>query len=157
MGLPGRHDRLVVTDMADIEKLLCLIHDEFFDIDDVSLDATQSTLDVPFKRCWHGEHGRVVKKNWWRTVVEVPVLHCVFRIGNVSEYELVDTHRMGNNSFNTIDYDDQLKQVTVNTNIPAKFNAKVSQLHLEYFELDFKGLAHISHGWFWEGGPRFVE
>lgn len=157
MGMPGRHERMVVTDMAECEDLLCIIHDEFFDVDDIRYDSDTGTVDIPFGRVFHDENATVVKSGFFRRIYEVPVLRCVLRIGNVTDFALEDTQKMGTYDFNVIDYNKASGKLTIKTGIPLKLFMTVTALHLEYFELDFKGKARITEGLFLQSGPRFIE
>ncbi|UCD63629.1 MAG: hypothetical protein JSW34_12935 [Candidatus Zixiibacteriota bacterium] len=155
--MPGIFGNLLVTERSDIEMLLGIIHDEFFEVDAIKYDASAGKLEIPFARAFHDQNARVVKKGFFRTIYEVPVLRCLLCISNVEEYTLEDTQHMGWYDFNTIKYNPKSGIIRINTNIPLKFFAEVSKLHIEYSEIGFRGKAHISHGWFWEGGPHFVE
>ena len=152
--------KLTVTRSEEIKLLLDLVHDEFFELDDIAYDSEKKILDIPFARCFHWQNYRKVRE-WllWR-VYEVSVLRCLLRVHAVSEYKLLDSEKVGRYDFNLIRFYDGPSVIEFETCIPLKFTAKVSELRLEYFEIGYSGKARVSFGWLpipWESGPRFVE
>jgi hypothetical protein len=150
-----RHAKFTVTDKEGIDELLGLIHDEFFDVDQIEYSPSTEVLDIPFYRCFHGVGGRVIKAGIFSRLYELPVLRCHLRVCHAREYELIDTEKIGWYDFGTIEYDAGLGKISVETNVPLKLTIMVSSFHLEYEEMDFCGTARVRLGTLlpFESGP----
>ena len=81
---------VVVTNADHLESLLDLIHDEYFDLDEVSFSKDEGVVSIPYRRMFHGHPGRMVR-NWLicRTY-EVDVIRSMLTIRNVTKYTFID-------------------------------------------------------------------
>jgi len=139
---------LKVIRAEDLECLVDLIHDEYFDLDDVSFSEGDGTVTIPYRRVFHGHPGRLIRK-WllWRTH-EVDVIRSVLTIRNVQHYEPDDRSCIGTYSFNTVSYESGTLLIACDPNLDLR--VVVPKIIIESRDLEIRGRARITHGLFWE-------
>lgn len=133
---------VVVTNAEQLESIICIIHDEFFELDDVCFSKDQGIISIPYRRMFHGHPGRLVR-NWliYRTY-EVDVIYSILTIRNVNEYTINDRSHIGTYSFNTISYDKGILLVKCCEDLDLQLF--VSGVEIESHDLEVKGKARIS-------------
>ena len=93
-----------IKDPGEIPAVVEVIHDCWFDADDISLDPATSTLSIKFNRELY-ERSEVVGRRLFLKKVEVPLVECLLKIRHVKSYRVNDTERVGTYNFNDIEYD----------------------------------------------------
>ena len=159
MTVDGYSDAMKVLSVSsphEFGKLLDLIHDEFFDLDEVKYDAEQGVVEIPYRRIFHGGRARTVKNRWLYRVVEVDVLRCILRVRNVENLEIRDDARIGSYAFNTLTYDETTGELLFECCEPCTLRMKVSGLAIENEELGYRGKARITQGLFWDSNTGKV-
>ncbi len=136
---------LRVTVPHQLEELLDLIHDEFFELASVDYSPSERRLAVPYRRIFHGGPARVVR-NWilLRTV-EVDVVRSRMIIRNVQQYECEDRARVGTYSFRTVSWDGETLLFHCEPDLELRL--MVSDLDIESRDIGIRGKSRISH-WF---------
>jgi hypothetical protein len=102
-------------DPESLDELQCLIHDPWFDVDQIRLDG--STLTIPFAAGDTSRADRVV-------------IDSRLRIDHVRDYELEDTQQVGLCNFNEIRFDAGTQRVVITTGVPLTFVADVAHLEI---------------------------
>jgi len=154
MNKPVKNDEImkkepvVVTNADHLESIVGLIHDEFFDLDDVSFTKDEGIVSIPYCRMFHGHLGRRIR-NWliYRTF-EVDVIRSILTIHNVKEYTFDDRSHIGSYSFNTVSYDSRILLIKCNEDLDLRLF--VSEVEIESLDLEVKGKARISKLFFVE-------
>ena len=139
---------LVVTDPSQFDELLCMIHDEFFDLDEVRYNNEQCVLEIPYRRVFHQGPSRIVRQWIIYSVREKDVLRSRLRIHGVKEYEVQDLAQIHTYSINTIDYDPEASQLLVHCDPDLKLRILVNELKIESQDLECNGKARISYLFF---------
>jgi hypothetical protein len=138
---------LVVTSADELGPLIGLIHDEYFDLDDVSFFKDRGLVTIPYRRIFHGHTGRMIR-NWLicRTY-EVDVIRSVLTIRNVEEYTFDDRSHIGTYSFNTVSHDKVALLIKCCEDLD--FRMVVSKIEIESRDLEIRGKARITRGLLW--------
>jgi hypothetical protein len=136
---------LELTDPCQFDELLCMIHDEFFDLDEVRYFNEQCVLEIPYRRVFHNGPSRIVRQWIIYTVREKDVIRSRLRIHGVKGYEVQDLAQINTYSFNTIEYDPHASELTVRCDPDLKLIIQVSELQIESQDLEVKGKSRISY------------
>jgi hypothetical protein len=146
-----RKEPLVVTTGGQLDMLNGLIHDEFFELKDVSFSREGGMITIPYRRVFHGHPGRQIR-NWvlWKTY-EVDVIRSLLAISNVVDYSVEDSSRLGTYSFCGVSYDDAV--VVVDCCQALEMRIIVTGLRIETCDLEVRGKTRINRGFLWYSGP----
>jgi hypothetical protein len=120
--------QLSINDPADLHAINDLIHDCYFDIEEIAFDRSSSVLSFRFRRL-------ITKgKLWWRDIISAskmrPATEGFLRIHHVDSYSVDDTQKLGTNSFNVLTYDLSAKRVLVQGNVPMNITIFVHQFEI---------------------------
>ena len=119
---------LSINNPKDLHAVHDLIHDCYFDIDEIAFDRSSSVLSFRFRRL-------VTKgKFWWRDIISTskmrPAIEGFLRIHHVDSYSVADTQKVGTNSFNVLTYDPSARCVLVQGNVPMDIRILVHQFEV---------------------------
>ena len=131
----GMTKRLVIKNYRRIPAILDIIHDCWFDVDDIVHDPEALTLSIRFGREMF-ERSRVVERRYLLSRKEVPVAECFLKIHHVTDYSVRDTERVGLYDFNEIEYDPNLKRLRITTGIPIDIQMTLDKFEVEVEETD---------------------
>lgn len=148
-----------VTDRQGLHGIGERLHDEYFNLQEICYDEKDGTLEMPFQRLWHDGPSRVLKNRFFYRIEEVDVLRGYLRFMKVTAYETMDRARVGSYSFNSIHYDEARSLITVRCNQDCELLLRVQEIQVEYRELEYRGKARVTSGWFWDSdsGPLNEE
>ena len=114
--------QLVITSVVNLESITHVIHDRWFEVNDVAYDASRSRLTVPLESD---------SPAWWRPTsggsgekLRVGTL-C---IANVDRYVLRETEGIGRYDFNSVRFNADEGRLDLITNIPVSFSVWVKSL-----------------------------
>ena len=138
---------LVVTSADDLDSLIGLIHDEYFDLDDVSFFKDRGLVTIPYRRIFHGHTGRMIRNRLICRTYEVDVIRSVLTIRNVEEYTFDDRSHIGTYSFNTASHDKGALLIKCCEDLD--FRMVVSKIEIESRDLEIRGKARITRGLLW--------
>lgn len=143
-----------IADVGEFPKLLDLMHDEFFSLEDVRFDPQGHLVEVPYRRIFHEDPGRVIR-NWliFRTH-EVDVIRSMLTVRHVQDWSFVDKAQVGTYSFNTLSYDQGV--LLIECCPVLELRMVVTKLEIESRDLEIRGKARITHGFFWESNTGKV-
>ena len=138
---------LRITLPDQLEELSSLIHDEHFDLNDVTFRNDQKVVEIPYRRIFHDGPCRTIR-NWFIfKTIEVDVIRALLTIRNVEEYTFKDSARIGTFSFNTVSYDARV--LVFECCEPLELRMVVSRLDIESRDIGVRGKTKITHGLFW--------
>ena len=145
---------VVVKSVDALDSVIGMIHDEHFELDEVSFSEEQGVVTIPYRRMLYGNSGRLIR-NWLicRTY-ELDVIRSILTIRNVQEYEVDDRPHIGTYSFNTISYDNGSLLIRCCEDCDLRMVA--SKLEIESRDLEVKGKSRVTCGLFWESSTGHV-
>jgi hypothetical protein len=120
---------------SELSKINQLIHDYWFDIEDVSFDAQAGVVTLPFTRP-EQDKDREVGKARLLQKVEVPYYLFLLRIYHVKQWHVEDRERVGLYDFNEVIYELPSGLVRITTGIPIHLVAEVEELELSVEKTD---------------------
>jgi hypothetical protein len=112
----------------ELEAINDLIHDSFFEVDDISFDSQASTLSFKFELPTLPS-GLGLKQFIYSSKTS-PGVECLLTIHKVLKYIIEDTEKVGRYDFNIIEFDAPAKIVRIRTNIPIGIQMLVSELEI---------------------------
>ncbi len=124
-----------INDADELDSVHDLIHDCFFDVDDIVFDPPTSVLSIRFRR-------RVSQKKGfsWRDFISTsgdsPAIESFLRILHVESYSIKDTEKVGSYDFNVLDYNPMSRLLVVRTNIPIDIRIAVREFEISVEETD---------------------
>jgi hypothetical protein len=110
-----------------------LIHDAWFDVSNIEFDSNTSVLSIEFERKLRDE-STVVEKNWMMKKIEVPLVQCFLNILHVESYKINDTERVGFYDFSTLEYNSDLRRLSIITGTPIGIEIKVRDFEVSVVE-----------------------
>lgn len=108
---------MVISTPSDIPKLLDLVHDLWFDIEQVERDFSDQMVTIRLCRTHKG--------------LTLPGSRCILlRIKYVDRLNIIDTERVGCYDINKIVYDGIERRLTIACGIPITLNVYISALNM---------------------------
>lgn len=146
-----------VTTADDLEKVADLLHDEYLDIREIHYDAQTGVLEAPFKRIFHGGPRGLIKNRFIYRIEEVDVLRGCLRFKEVIDYEIRDREQIGTYTFDGLHFDPMQGVLTVQCCPNCELLIRIRGINAEYTELEYRGKARITSGWWWETAPGALD
>ena len=142
-----RSSPLIITNAAQLDELVGLIHDEYFELDDISYQKNLQVIQIPYRRIFHGGPRRLIKKRLLFKTFEVDVVRSLITVRNVKDYTFKDRAKIGTYSFNIVTYLNNNLQFDCCENL--QLNIKVSGISIESNDIEVKGKSKLTVGLFW--------
>jgi hypothetical protein len=114
--------KLIVTSPTALESLTHMLHDRWFDVDDLIYDLSHNSLAVPLER--DSPKWRAAADNRCEDLRVGTLI-----IANVIRYVLRETEGIGRYDLNSVRYDVDEGRLELLTNIPVVFSVWVTSLH----------------------------
>lgn len=102
---------LRVTDPKSLNVITDVIHDRWFEVDDVAIEEGRKCLRIPFRPDW------------------------VLEISEVESYQLEETEGVGRYDFNKFAYSESDRTLMISTGVPLVFRVTVASLDVSLSEL----------------------
>ena len=119
-------DHISTADPAQLSPVLDMIHDRWFDKDDITFDPEVAELRIPF-RSEVPERKQVTARIGPITKTEFPLVTGVLTIHHVLSYRIEDEAQVGTYDINRIEYDPEENRVQVTTGVPILIEAIVDR------------------------------
>ena len=110
-----------------------VIHDAWFDVSNIEFNSNTSVLSIEFERELKDE-STVVEKNWMMEKIEVPLVQCFLNIFQVENYKIDDTERVGSYDFTTLEYNSDLRCISIITGTPIGIEIRVRDFEVSVVE-----------------------
>jgi hypothetical protein len=110
-----------------------VIHDAWFDVSNIEFDSNTSVLTIEFERELKDE-STVVEKNWMMKKMKVPLVQCFLNFSNVESYKIDDTERVGYYDFTTLEYNSDLRCISIITGTTIDIEIKVRDFEVSVVE-----------------------
>jgi hypothetical protein len=123
---------LKITSPDGLGSVHDMIHDCFFDVEDISFDPTTSVLSFRFRRPASGHSW----SNFVAGSTTSPAIAYYLRIHHVESYSINDTRKIGTYDFNVLKYNTSTRCITVLTNIPIDIQIIVRDFELSVEQAD---------------------
>jgi hypothetical protein len=143
-------NNLIIRKPSEFGQLLDLIHDEYFDPQEIKYIKSERIIEIPYRRIFHGGQSNVIKNRLLSKELEVDVLRCLLRIKHVESYEFTDKAGFGEYSFNELQFDEKSNQLIFIGCEPWELRINIAEILIENEELGYRGKARIKEGLFWE-------
>ena len=128
-------ENTVIKDPQQIPKILNVIHDCWFNKDDIVYDSKSSILSIKFKREIIDKK-QTLKRFWFLKKVRIPSVECFLKIHHAESYSVKDIAQVGSYDFNEIKYDLGQKTLTISTGVPIHIEIKVRQFEVSVEETE---------------------
>ena len=122
-----------IKDPNQIPIICDVIHDAWFDVSNIEFDSNTSVLSIEFDRELK-DQSTVVEKNWMMEKREVPLVQCFLNIFHVESYKIDDTERVGFYDFTTLEYNSDLRCISVITGTPIGIEIRVRHFEVSVVE-----------------------
>lgn len=142
-----RNSPLVITNTEQLDELIGLIHDEYFELDGISYQRNLKVVQIPYRRIFHEGQRRLIKKRLLYKAFEVDVVRSLITVRNVEDYTFKDRARIGTYSFNIVSYHNNYLQFECTPDL--ELNMKVSGIEIESSDIEVKGKSKLTEGLFW--------
>lgn len=158
-GYRGAVFALRVTAPERIDEISGLLHDWFFDLDDIDFSREQRELLVPFRRWNESQAERVSARGWMRrlvggTVWEAPWYRWRLVIRGATSYRIVDDAKIGGADFGGVAYDAAEGTLQILGNIPVRIEVDVETVDVLVQETsEVLGRARFTR---WLGGISYT-
>jgi hypothetical protein len=136
---------LRVTTLEQINNLNDLIHDEWFDVDQIQYDPKNKKVMLPYRRKFHNGPEKTIR-NWLiYKLKEKDVVRSELRIHNVINFQIDDQAQLGRYTFNVAEYDPKISKLLIHCDPSLKIQFEVTELQIESEDLEIKGRARTSY------------
>ena len=122
-----------IKDPNQISSIDDAIHDCWFDVSNIEFDSNTSVLSIEFERELK-DKSTVVEKKWFVERIEVPLVQCFLNIHHVESYKIEDTERVGRYDFTNLDYNSDLRCISIVTATPICIEIKVKEFEVSVVE-----------------------
>jgi hypothetical protein len=109
-----------ITNRKELDAINKRIHDRWFNVEDVTFDANNHTLRMPFTK----------SRSPTKQSGTSPAGQGYLEIANVEGYTLKETQNVGRYDFNELKFSDAVHKVTITTGIPLRFEVIVRDLDI---------------------------
>ncbi len=124
-----------VSDPNLLDKINNVVHDCFFDVDDISFDSGRRVLSIEFKR-EALERSKLLRTRGPLKTWQIPIIQCMLKFFHVASYEINDTEGVGTYDLKEVTFESQSSRIVVKTGIPIQIEVQVSSFEIEIEETD---------------------
>lgn len=121
----------------DIRAANDIIHDCYFDVDDVAFDSQAAILSFKFRRPIPSKG--LALRDFVSSSRTKPARPYMLIIRNVQSYSIQDTEKVGAYDFDVLEFDPSTHRISVRTNIPIAITIVVRDLDIWIEELAPEG------------------
>ena len=122
-----------IEDPNQIPTICDVIHDSWIDVSNIEFDSNTSVLSIEFDRALK-DKSTVVEKNWFVEKIEVPLVQCFLNIHHVESYKIDDSERVGSYDFTNLEYNSDLRCISIITGTPISIEIKVRDFEVSVVE-----------------------
>ena len=122
-----------IKDPNQIPAIRDAIHDSWFDVSNIEFDSNTSVLSIEFERELK-DKSTVVEKNWFVEKIEAPLVQCFLNVYHVESYKIDDPERVGSYDFTTLEYNSDLRCISIITGTPICIEIKVRDFEVSVVE-----------------------
>ncbi len=124
---------LVITSPKKLPFIMDIIHDCWFQKDEIVFNSDTNTLEVKFMREAMEEKELIGNVLFFKKY-KIPFIECYLRIYSVKSYEINDKEQVGGYDFNKLEYDSEKQQISILTGIPIDIKVRVEEFHISIEE-----------------------
>ena len=147
---------LTVTDLQEDWRILEIIHDEWFDFDDIRFSSEDGVVTIPFNRADHTFNARTVRQGFLSRTIEVDVVRSILTIKHVRTFSVDDRAQIGGARFNKFSLNDS--RLVIDCTPDCILAMHVSDFEMMIHDQEIRGKARRDIGWFWDSGPgKLIE
>lgn len=125
----------VITSAEDVSSVVDVIHDCWFEKDDITYDLSTRLLRIKFrKQCLSAM--RTESGGLFYRRSRVPLLECWLKIQHVKEYSVDDRAQVGRYDFDQLSYEAATKTVRITAGVPITIKALVDRFEVSVEQTD---------------------
>lgn len=124
---------ITIKNPNEIKSILNVIHDCWFNINDVIFDSTGGILTIKFSREMIDKK-EIIGKRWFLKRIKTPIVECILKIYNVKDYSISDKAHVETYDFNELNYDPKSKQIHISTGFPVDIEIMVDDFEVSVEE-----------------------
>jgi hypothetical protein len=132
-----------ITSEKQIEEIVDLIHDEYFELKDSFYNKEERTVIIPYRRIFHEGQRKTIRNYLIYRVEEVDAIRSILTIKNVLKYNFIDKEKIGDYSFNEIKVSNNRMDIICDPNL--EMNLEISNIDIESKDIELKGKVRISY------------
>ena len=110
-----------------------MIHDRYFELDNIQFDKNIGELIIRFEQEYKNEL-KILKNYIIIKKKSIPVYENILKISNVNKYSIQDTEKINRYTFNEIHYVESTQELKITSGIPMEINILVDNLAIEIIE-----------------------
>ena len=119
-----------IAEPAEIASILDIIHDCWFDKDDIVYNPEKLILSFKFL-LESPEHKKQISKVGFVKKMSIPYLECFLQILHVKTYHITDKENVGKYDFNELKYDADQNKICITTGIPLDIEVFVDSFEVQ--------------------------
>ncbi|MBI5365428.1 MAG: hypothetical protein HZA54_00200 [Planctomycetes bacterium] len=120
----------VVTDPKHLPKIVHLIHDCWFGVEDIRFDSDRQVMAIPFSR-----GSRRLGDSGYGRSRTLPPPDCVLKVHHVVGHSVIDHELVGFYDFTELTYNSGDRRIDVRTGIPIAIHAVVDSFEVSVEQL----------------------
>ena len=136
-------EKIKINNINQIDQILDIIHDEYFNSKDIDYSKNDKVLTIPFRRIFHQGPRKTIKNYLIYKVQEVDVIRSILTIKNVSNFNVIDKEKIGDYSFNEIKVSNNRMDIICEPNF--EMILEMTNIDVESVDIELKGKARISY------------
>jgi hypothetical protein len=136
---------LSVATPEQVDDLNRLIHDEWFDLEQIQHDPENRIVLVPYRRKHHGGPEKISRKRLAYTVKEKDVIQSQLRVQHVIDCHINDRAQIGGYTFNRVEFDPGTKKLLILCEPDLEIQLDVTALEVESLDLEIIGRAKTAY------------
>ena len=131
--------KIRINNVEQISKILDVIHDQWFDLNELKFKKEEGVVEIPFQRELE-KKSKLQKHFLFFKKRLTPITLHVLRIYNAQNYSVVDSEKVGKYDFNEIFYNLSQKKVIVKCGVPLVITIEVDlfDIEVEAYEVPIK-------------------
>ncbi len=118
-----------ITKPNELTHIIDLIHDCWFDIDEIVFDQQASVLSIQFERDLP-EKIQTLWKILFLKKKTIPIAEYFLKIHHVQDYTIDDQNQIGKYDFNKLEYIENEQTIIIDTGVPIGIEIKVSSFEV---------------------------
>ena len=118
-----------IAKVNELPHITDLIHDCWFDVDEIVFDHQTSVLSIRFEKELP-ESIQTLRKILFIKKKTIPIAEYFLKIHHVQDYKIDDQNQIGKYDFNKLEYMQEKQIIIINTGVPIGIEIKVGSFEV---------------------------
>ena len=119
---------IICNNPEDLQVIIDVIHDSWFDVDDISYDKLERRVSFSFEKKERSPASKESSKLFFLKPYIDSITPAKLVFNNVEDFTVIDTEEVGSYDFDKVLWDEAKKKLTIETGVPISINMNVSNL-----------------------------